>query len=225
VHGLELVRLTATSWPDGEELLDILVRPIGEILDLNSRFSGVWPEDMAQAQPWTVDDKPKPAKTGTGGDDTASEDGEVRPGKKQLKIVSSPEVARDLLFSLISPTTPLLGHGLENDLNSVRIVHPTLVDTVLLYPHRMGLPYRYGLKHLMSVHLNRKIQQETGPNVVGHDSAEDARAAGDLVRLRVMDKWRSMKRDGWTVVDGQITPPPAKHSEAQWKLNEEFLES
>ncbi len=36
-----------------------------------------------------------------------------------MQIVSSPVVARDLLFSLISPDTPLIGHGLENDLNAI----------------------------------------------------------------------------------------------------------
>lgn len=49
VHGLELIRLTATAWPSGDELMDVLVRPIGEILDLNSRWSGVWPEEFANA--------------------------------------------------------------------------------------------------------------------------------------------------------------------------------
>ncbi|KAL4723713.1 RNA exonuclease 3 [Fusarium chlamydosporum] len=185
VFGMELIRLTATSWPTGEELLDVLVRPLGEILDLNSRYSGVWPDDLAQAEPWSANGSTKPTK---GGSDDVSEDGELKSKKKQLKIVSSPEVARDLLFSLISPTTPLIGHGLENDLNSVRIVHPTLIDTVLLYPHQGGLPYRYSLKMLMDVHLNRKIQQETGPKMLGHDSAEDARAAGDLVRLKIKNE-------------------------------------
>ncbi|KAH0593144.1 hypothetical protein MHUMG1_09146 [Metarhizium humberi] len=200
VHGMELIRLTATSWPLGEELLDVLVQPIGEILDLNSRYSGVWPDDLANAKPWVPDDAAPPKsgpRTGTAHESNS----------KDLKIVSSPEVARDLLFSLISPSTPLIGHGLENDLNAVRIVHPTLIDTVLLYPHKLGLPYRHGLKMLMDVHLNKKIQQDTGPKVLGHDSAEDARAAGELVRLKVMNEWKDMQRAGWTLVDGHFWPP------------------
>ncbi|KAM5352611.1 hypothetical protein ACJ41O_005333 [Fusarium nematophilum] len=216
VYGMELVRLTATAWPTGDELLDVLVRPLGEVLDLNSRYSGVWPEDLAQAEPWSADDDTsKPAKSGDG---YASEDGELKPQKKKLKIVSSPEVARDLLFSLLSPTTALIGHGLENDLNAVRIVHPTLIDTVLLYPHRAGLPFRYGLKMLMDVHLNRKIQQETGPKMLGHDSAEDARAAGDLVRLKIRNEWMDMQRNGWKSVDGKFVAPGKG-------LTEEFIES
>lgn len=204
VFGMELIRLTATSWPTGEELLDVLVRPLGEILDLNSRYSGVWPEDLAKAESWSANESTKSTKSDS--DDT-SEDGELKPKKKQLKIVSSPEVARDLLFSLISPTTPLIGHGLENDLNSVRIVHPTLIDTVLLFPHQGGLPYRFSLKMLMDVHLNRKIQQETGPKMLGHDSAEDARAAGDLVRLKIKNLWMDLQRNGWKLVDGKFVAP------------------
>ncbi|KAF7544394.1 hypothetical protein G7Z17_g9986 [Cylindrodendrum hubeiense] len=220
VHGIELIRLTATSWPTGEELLDVLVRPLGEILDLNSRYSGVWPEDMAQAKAWTPDDYSKPTKTG---DKYGSEDGELKP-KKKLKIVSSPEVARDLLFSLLSPSTPLIGHGLENDLNAVRIVHPTLIDTVLLYPHKGGLPFRYGLKMLMDVHLNRKIQQETGPKMLGHDSAEDARAAGDLVRLKIKNLWMDLQRKGWRLVNGDIIAP-GQSVDGKVTLTEEFIEN
>ncbi|KAH7011476.1 hypothetical protein EDB80DRAFT_711916 [Ilyonectria destructans] len=221
VHGIELVRLTATSWPTGEELLDVLVRPLGEILDLNSRYSGVWPEDMAQAKPWSADDNSKPTKRG---EKYGSEDGELKPKKKTLKIVSSPEVARDLLFSLISPSTPLIGHGLENDLNAVRIVHPTLIDTVLLYPHKGGLPFRYGLKMLMDVHLNRKIQQETGPKMLGHDSAEDARAAGDLVRLKIKNLWMDLQRIGWRLVNGEVIAP-GQSVEGKVTLTEEFIEN
>ncbi|OAA39467.1 Ribonuclease H-like protein [Metarhizium rileyi] len=201
VYGMELIRLTATSWPLGKELLDVLVQPKGEILDLNSRYSGVWPDDLAHAQAW-VPDAPAPSmKRSQAG--VAKHDSKA----KNLRKVSSTEVARDLLFSLISPSTPLIGHGLENDLNAVRIVHPTLIDTVLLYPHKLGLPYRYSLKMLMDVHLNKKIQQDTGPKVLGHDSAEDARAAGELVRLKVMNEWKEMQRLGWTLVNGRFWPP------------------
>ena len=179
--GLELIRLTAVSWPNGEELLDVLVRPLGEILDLNSRFSGVFPDDYANAIP-------------RGGDNTDCEGEEKRQSSKpRLQLAESPFVARDLLFELITPETPLIGHALDNDLNATRIIHPSLVDSVLLYPHPRGLPLRHGLKALMKTHLDRDIQMG---GVDGHDSKEDARAAGDLARLKVADMWKAMKRDG-----------------------------
>ena len=98
-YGMELIRLTATSWPSGALLLDTLVRPLGEVLDLNTRFSGVSPSDFS----------PKRSLN------TATSDND---GRKTLPIASSPVAARSLLFKLISPSTPLIGHALENDLNA-----------------------------------------------------------------------------------------------------------
>ena len=191
--GMELIRLTATSWPDGTAMLDVLIRPKGEVLDLNSRFSGVWPEDFKKAVPWEV----SPSENlDTKGDDTT--------GNKGLRIVTSPEAARTLLFSLLSPSTPLIGHALDNDLNSVRIIHPSIIDTVLLFPHPRKLPVRFALKVLMKKHLDRDIQ--LGDGSAGHDSKEDARAAGDLVRWKLKEVWGKMQRDGWKVEDSTFIP-------------------
>ncbi|KAI4864327.1 hypothetical protein F4820DRAFT_338786 [Hypoxylon rubiginosum] len=201
-YGLELIRMTLVSWPDGEKLLDVLVQPYGEILDLNTRYSGVTPEDMVMAERWKRGDDHKPTSTPSTDSTKPSEQ------KEKLKLVPSPQAARDLLFSMISPDTPLIGHGLENDLNSVRIIHPTCVDTVLLYPHRRGLPIRNGLRMLMDTLLNRKIQRETDDDQPeGHDSAEDARAAGELARLKVRDEWCDLMWKGWAIKDGEIVPP------------------
>ena len=200
VFGLELIRLTATSWPDGEELFDVLVRPLGEILDLNSRFSGVWPKHMAEALPWKAPPDIRRALSGT---------------SRSLHIIESPAAARSLLFSHISPQTPIIGHGLENDLNATRIIHPTIIDTALLFPHKAGLPYRNGLKMLMHTHLNRQIQVVVDGKMDGHDSKEDANAAGELVRFAVGNEWTKMKREGWTLKNGEFIealvkkPPPS----------------
>ena len=188
--GLELIRLTATSWPTGEELLDVLVRPLGAVLDLNSRFSGVFPQDYIDAISWDSNE-------------AADKDVPDAKGKPRLRLVDSPLVARALLFSLITPSTPLIGHALDNDLNATRIIHPSIVDTVLLYPHPRGLPLRFGLKVLMKKHLDRDIQ--TG-GAQGHDSKEDARAAGDLVRLKIAEMWKAMKKEGWTVENDEFHP-------------------
>ncbi|KAI1007615.1 hypothetical protein K3495_g610 [Podosphaera aphanis] len=167
VNGLELIRLTATSWPDGHDLFDVLVRPMGPVLDLNSRYSGVYPEDMAAAPPWTPDTPSTPAR---------------------LHIVESPAAARSLLFSHLCPNTPLIGHGLENDLNATRIIHPTVIDTALLFPHKAGLPWRNSLKMLAQTLLNRRIQVTGSTSKAGHDSREDANAAGELVKYALKVK-------------------------------------
>ena len=191
--GLELIRLTATSWPKGDLIIDVLVRPIGEILDLNSRYSGVWPKDFADALPY---------ESGAFKDLKSIKD--VKEEHAALRMVSSPAAARALLFDHLTPETPLIGHALDNDLNTTRIIHPSLVDTVLIYPHPKGLPIRFGLKALMKKHLDRDIQMG---GAAGHDSKEDAQAAGDLVRLKVAERWKSMKRDGWTIRAGEFFPP------------------
>ena len=193
--GLELIRLTATAWPDGREVLDVLVRPLGEVLDLNSRFSGVWPKHFAEAVPYSKDVA------------RVEGDGEGVAKGERLMMVESPFKARELLFELLTTTTPLIGHAIENDLNATRIIHPSIIDTVLLFPHARGLPMRHGLKMLVQRYLNRDIQMGGD---LGHDSKEDARAAGDLVRLKVGEIWKVMKRDGWTVKKGEFHPPEAK---------------
>ncbi|KAI9759511.1 MAG: hypothetical protein M4579_002270 [Chaenotheca gracillima] len=198
-YGLELVRMTVTGWPKGEEVLDILVRPLGEILDLNSRFSGVWPADIANAKPFET----LPESEMVQGNSDSSDD---RPS---LPIVPSPVVARSLFFKYLSRETALIGHALENDLNASRIIHPFIVDSALLYPPRGGLPYRNSLKMLMRWHLDRDIQLVDSKT--GHDSKEDARAAGDLVRLRVGKNWKKMKRDGWWFSDDGVLHAPEGH--------------
>lgn len=202
VYGLELIRMTAVSWPDYKTLVDILVQPFGEVLDLNTRYSGVTAEDMVSAERWVPGEDHRPVTT------------QSDQQKPKLKIASDPHAARNLLFSLIAPETPLIGHGLENDLNAVRIIHPTCIDTILLYPHRRGLPHRNGLKYLMDSLLNQKIQQEADEGAPeGHDSAEDARAAGELVRLKVRDDWKELQMKGWTIQDDKVVPP-----EQEWSV-------
>ncbi|KAI4164303.1 MAG: hypothetical protein LQ342_001949 [Letrouitia transgressa] len=185
--GLELIRLTALSWPDERELLDVLVRPKGEILDLNSRYSGVWPKDYARAIPYKAS-VPEPSAA----------------APTTLRLAESPEAARGLLFKLLTPSTPLIGHALENDLNAARILHPTIVDTCILFPHPRGAPLRWGLKALMKWHLHRDIQMG-GEH--GHDPREDARSAGELVRFKIGQSWKKMKGEGWTISEKEFCPP------------------
>ncbi|KAI2793052.1 RNA exonuclease 3 [Penicillium oxalicum] len=198
-QGLELIRLTAVSWPEGHGLLDVLVRPIGEILDLNSRFSGVFPEHFVTAVPYGT----QPVSPAVDG---ASERKEL--GQTPMQVVDSPAAARSLLFALLQPETPLIGHAIENDLNVCRIIHPTIIDTVILYPApRGGLPNRMGLRTLARRYLSRDIQ--TGGDK-GHDSKEDAIATGDLVRRLIGDSWKSHKQFGWRFEGDRLIAPPDK---------------
>lgn len=194
--GLELIRLTAISWPEGKPVIDVLVRPIGEVLDLNTRYSGVNPEHFTNALPYKPSPTPQPKKDGTGASDSPSQG---------LRIVESPSAARALLFEYLQPETPLIGHALENDLNACRIIHHTVVDTAFLYPHPAGLPVRFGLRGLAKRFLDRDIQVGGGNH--GHDSIEDAKATGDLVRVKVREKWKELKRLGWEMKNGELMQP------------------
>lgn len=186
--GLELIRLTAVSWPEGRILLDVLVRPTGEILDLNTRFSGVTPQDYASANPYN------PL---TSSPDMTDENGKTNPS---LQVVQSLAEARELLLGLLQPETPLIGHAIDNDLNACRVIHPTVIDTVLLFPHPKGLPIRHSLKVLAQRHLGRNIQ--TGDH--GHDSKEDSITTGDLVRVKTAIKWKVLQKNGWKIENNRL---------------------
>jgi RNA exonuclease 1 len=205
-YGLELVRLSATAWPHGEPLIDVLVRPIGTVLDLNTQFSGVSVEQFFGAEEYD------PSKDGP--ITPVPRDMQSSPTESQqaLRIVSSPSAARSLLLSYISTDTVLIGHSLDNDMNVMRLIHPKIVDTSLLFPHPGGLPYRYGLKALVKRFLQRNIQ--TG-GAEGHDSLEDARGTGDLVRWKIAKEWTTLKDKGWRAdsggqLHGFIGPEDAK---------------
>jgi RNA exonuclease 1 len=183
-NGLELLRLTVISWPQHKPLIDVLVRPLGQILDFNTRFSGITRDQFIYAKEYD------PANP--------------KPVRKDLRIVESPYAARDLFLSHVSPETPVVGHALENDLNTIRLIHPVIIDTVLLYPTRQGLPFRFGLRKLAKEHLGEEIQQA---GAAGHDSYEDARTTGELVRFKIKEQWKLKKVDGFEIRDGGLHPP------------------
>jgi RNA exonuclease 1 len=86
------------------------------------------------------------------------------------------------LLKLITPTTIIVGHSLNSDLNALKMTHPFLIDTSIIFPHPQGAPLKHGLKWLSSRFLKRDIQKNHGST--GHDSVEDARATLDLVKLK-----------------------------------------
>ncbi|KAK0396183.1 hypothetical protein QR680_001610 [Steinernema hermaphroditum] len=97
---------------------------------------------------------------------------------EQLENVSATiEDAHERLFELINQETILIGHSLESDLKALRLVHPRVVDTSVVFPHRLGPPYKRALRTLTSEILQKIIQED----VSGHDSKEDASACMQLM--------------------------------------------
>ena len=86
------------------------------------------------------------------------------------------------LLKVLTPRHILIGHSLNADLLALKLTHPFLIDTSILYPHPRGPPMKSSLKWLAQKYLNREIQK--GHGTKGHDSVEDARACLDLVKLK-----------------------------------------
>ena len=96
-----------------------------------------------------------------------------------------PDIQQKLL-KILNPRTVLIGHSLNADLTALKLTHPFVIDTALLYPHPRGPPLKSSLKWLAQRYLTREIQRghgTTGPGA-GHDSIEDARACLDLLKQK-----------------------------------------
>ena len=47
-----------------------------------------------------------------------------------------------------------------------QIIHSQVVDTAIVFPHRMGLPYKRALKTLAKEYLHKFIQNDVGKSQV-----------------------------------------------------------
>ncbi|KAF7727949.1 RNA exonuclease 3 [Apophysomyces ossiformis] len=88
---------------------------------------------------------------------------------------------RKELFKYVDADTIIVGHGLENDMIALRIVHHKIIDTAALFPHPNGLPYRYSLRVLATKYLSKFIQDSSD----GHDSFEDSKTCIELLEAHI----------------------------------------
>ncbi|NWX20488.1 REXO5 exonuclease, partial [Aegotheles bennettii] len=72
----------------------------------------------------------------------------------------------------------LVGHSLNGDLQALEMIHPSVIDTSLLFARNEGR--RFKLKFLAKAVLGKEIQCEQN---LGHDPAEDARASLELAQF------------------------------------------
>ena len=77
----------------------------------------------------------------------------LRNEKRSLRDIQA------VLLSMFHSKTILVGHSLDSDLKALKIIHSTVVDTSVLFPHKMGLPKKKALKTLCIDHLKRIIQE------------------------------------------------------------------
>ncbi|TWW60255.1 RNA exonuclease 1 -like protein [Takifugu flavidus] len=151
IHGLELSRVTLVN-SRLQVIYDTFVRPDNEVIDYNTRFSGISEED-------------------------------VKGNHTSLREV------QDKLLSFINADTILIGHSLETDLCALKLLHGTVVDTSVVFPHHLGPPYKLTLTSITAEHLRRIIQE----SVCGHDTAEDASACMELMLWKLKEDGKLKK--------------------------------
>lgn len=105
----------------------------------------------------------------------------ITPSKLETVTTSLRDI-QDRLLKEITPKHILIGHSLNSDLMALKLTHPFVIDTSILYPHPRGPPMKSSLKWLAQKYLGRQIQK--GHGTQGHDSIEDARACLDLVKMK-----------------------------------------
>ncbi|CAL1300086.1 unnamed protein product [Larinioides sclopetarius] len=88
-----------------------------------------------------------------------------------------------VLLCMFNDKTILIGHSLESDLKALKIFHKTVVDTSVVFPHKLGLPFKRALRTLTVEKLNKIIQNDVG----GHDSCEDAVSCMELMLWKVKE--------------------------------------
>ena len=91
------------------------------------------------------------------------------------------DVQAQLLYKLDAKDV-LIGHSLESDLRAVKMLHSRVVDTSVVFPHKMGPPFKRALRTIAAEEIQRIIQQD----VDGHDSKEDALACLDIMKVKVV---------------------------------------
>lgn len=91
------------------------------------------------------------------------------------------------ILHLCNSNTILIGHSLESDMKALKIIHSTIIDTSVLFPHKFGLPHKRALRDLAREFLKKIIQND----VSGHDSAEDALTCMELVQWKVKESLKA----------------------------------
>lgn len=175
--GLELAKVSIIR-SDGNLFYESFVRPERDVVDYNTRFSGITEKDL------NMSDHNNSRRASTVSN---SSTGSTGSNKSSRSVRTLKEVQKDLL-KFIFDDTILIGHSIENDLKALKLIHKTIIDTSISFPHYYGLPYRRSLKSLTKTILKRDIQQSE----TGHCSFEDSRATLELMLWKVRKDFRTM---------------------------------
>ncbi|XP_053132353.1 RNA exonuclease 5 isoform X2 [Hemicordylus capensis] len=130
--------------------------------------------------------------------------------KKLLRPVTTKlaDVQRKLR-KLLPSDAVLVGHSLNADLQALQMVHPSVIDTSLLFTRKGNK--RFKLKFLAEAVLGKEIQRE---DQKGHHPTEDARCALELAQyfinqgprkvaeLNLEARWLEQRKEGNSLKNG-----------------------
>ncbi|KAJ5900083.1 hypothetical protein N7495_004827 [Penicillium taxi] len=134
--------------------------------------------------------------------------------KEMLDPVTTtlPDIQQKML-SICTARSVLVGHSLNSDLTALKMTHPFIIDTGIIYPHPRGPPLKSSLKWLMSKYVSKNIQNGTA----GHDSIEDSRAVLDLVKLKCEngEGWGTSEASNESIFHrlGRVTRPGSSNAD------------
>lgn len=91
------------------------------------------------------------------------------------------EDVQNIIQTYLPPDAILCGQSICNDLASMKLFHPYIIDTSVIYNLTGERRFKTGLKRLSNIFLRRDIQS----GHEGHSSVEDAQATMELVLLKL----------------------------------------
>lgn len=88
------------------------------------------------------------------------------------------------ILKIVSSSDILIGHSLQSDFNVLKMRHPRIVDTAVIFDHKAGPPFKPSLRYLASTYLNSDIQKD---GAKGHNPIEDAKTCIELTKLKILN--------------------------------------
>ena len=104
--------------------------------------------------------------------------------EKLANVTTTLKDIQEDILNIFSRDDILIGHSLQSDFSVLKIRHPNVVDTAIIYDHKAGPPFKPSLRYLTSEFLNRDIQNDDDK---GHDSIEDSRACLELTKAKIVN--------------------------------------
>ncbi|OHT10290.1 exonuclease family protein [Tritrichomonas foetus] len=101
----------------------------------------------------------------------------ITPEKLENVTITSYEVVK-ALSAFADQNTIIIGHSLENDFRSMKLIHKKVIDTTILYNRDCQYPFKPPLERLYKKYIQKPFRELAG----SHDSIDDARASFELVK-------------------------------------------